>query len=492
VDAAANRRHGGTGLGLAIAAELVKRMGGEIGVASAAGNGSEFWFTLPLGKPAQSQAAAAPPPGVRGAPILVADDNATTRQTLLTQLAAWGLQAESAADGPAALRALARARDAGTPFRLAILDLHMPGVPGTALAEAIGAEPAGRRTRLVLLDSVGCQPASGGSPGNGKLSAAAVASAVRLTKPVRSSELFDCLATLLAEGGGTPLASSLPASESLAARFKSGARSLVAEDNVVNQEVALGMLRKLGLRAEAVGDGAEAVETLKSVPYDLVLMDMQMPEMDGLEATRLIRDPSSAVLHHQIPIVAMTANAMRGAQEQCQAAGMNGYLTKPVTPAALVAALRTWLPPDASSELRSPLAPAPATPAPAVPTAATSSPTAAASDRSIFDRADMLDRLMDEDLVKSILARFLASVPGQIASLRQALEGGDAESTQRQAHSIKGAAANVSAERLRQAALALEQAAKAGELGAAASQLEELQTQFDRAQAAMQTEGDAR
>ena len=491
VDAAANRRHGGTGLGLAIAAELVKRMGGEIGVASTAGSGSEFWFTLPLGKPAQPKAAASPPPGVRGAPILVADDNATTRQTLLTQLAAWGLQAEAVADGPTALRALARARDAGTPFRVAILDLHMPGMHGTALAEAIRAEPAVRQTRLVLLDSVGCRPAGGDSPGNGKLPVAAVAGAARLTKPVRSSELFDCLATLLADAGGAPPAASLPAAGALAVRFKSGARVLVAEDNVVNQEVALGMLRKLGLRAEAVGDGAEAVETLKSVPYDLVLMDMQMPEMDGLEATRLIRDPSSGVLHHQIPIVAMTANAMRGAQEQCQAAGMNGYLTKPVSPQALVAALRTWLPPETAPALDAPPATGPAMPSPAAPAVAASSP-AAAADPSVFDRADMLDRLLDEDLVESILARFLASVPEQIASLRKALASGDAESTQRQAHSIKGAAANVSTERLRQAAWALEQAAKAGDLGTAARQLEELQTQFAWAQAAMQTERGAR
>ena len=270
-----------------------------------------------------------------------------------------------------------------------------------------------------------------------------------------------------------PFASSF-SKAALPAIRKPGARILIAEDNVVNQEVALGILRKLGLRADAVGDGAEALELLKSLPYDLVLMDMQMPEMDGLEATRIIRSPQSAVLNHNVPVVDMTANAMRGDRERCLKAGMNDYITKPVSSQALVEALNTWLPVNVHE-------------APPDVSVSGSSANEPPQEVPVFDRAGLVARMMgDEALSDRILSRFLDSTPQQIESVRQSLNAGNATAAKRTAHALKGAAANVSAEQLRRVAFELEQAANAGNLEAANGHLAELQSQFERLKKAAQ------
>jgi PAS domain S-box-containing protein len=249
---------------------------------------------------------------------------------------------------------------------------------------------------------------------------------------------------------------------------RSGSRILVAEDNSVNQDVALGILRKLGLRADAVGNGAEAIESLKSIPYDLVLMDIQMPVMDGLEATRIIRNPQSTVLNHGIPVVAMTANAMRGDRECCLEVGMNAYVSKPVSPHALVEALNDCLP-SGTPETRSNV------PAGEVPAGKSQ------ADLPVFDRAALLARLMDdESLADRIIARFLESTPELIESLRQSLKLNDAAAARRTAHALKGAAANLGGERLRQAAFEMELAAKAEDLHAATELLAELQASFEQ------------
>jgi CheY-like chemotaxis protein len=257
-----------------------------------------------------------------------------------------------------------------------------------------------------------------------------------------------------------------------------GKRVLVADDNPINQEVALGILRHVGLCADAVADGAEAVSALTASPYDLVLMDMQMPETDGLEATRIIRDPDSAVLNHQIPIIAMTANTMSGQRERCFDAGMNGYVTKPVSPAALFEALSTWLPQDNE----------PLTESPSQALAGIIEQDGAEPDVPVFDRTGLLARLMkDEELAKVVIAQFLKSVPQQIESLRRSLEAADVAALRLVAHSVKGASANVGGERLRQATWELEQAAQAGDLPAAERHLAAVQVQFERLQAAMRS-----
>lgn len=272
--------------------------------------------------------------------ILVVDDNATSRGVLQSQLAAWGVVASEAIDGPTALSALSSALEAGTPFAGALLDLQMPGMNGEELALAIKADDTLKDVRLILMASLTHKVEAR------RLTEIGVGGF--LAKPVRQSDLHDCVTSVL-HGTDVPQAAQSPVARSSITRLRAATvRILLAEDNVVNQHVAQGMLKKLGLHADAVANGAEAVAALTMIPYDLVLMDCMMPEMDGYEATRQIRSLSSGVLNHDIPVIAMTANAMLGDRQRCLAAGMNDYVSKPVDAKALAAAIDRWLPPDST------------------------------------------------------------------------------------------------------------------------------------------------
>ena len=270
----------------------------------------------------------------------------------------------------------------------------------------------------------------------------------------------------------------------------SNARILVAEDNITNQQVAMGILKKLGLRADAVANGAEVIDAIKNLPYNLILMDVQMPVMDGLEATRRIRemetkraalsgtttDPSSK--RSYIPIIAMTAHAMQGDREKCLAAGMNDYLSKPVSPQALVENLKKWLP-NASQEDQSI--------ARSIDIKQLQVKESSDTDLPVWNKSKLFERLMDdEELVTVILEGFLSDIPKQILALKGYLESGDTSGTERQAHTIKGASANISAERLRAAAFEVEKAARANNSAAMGMLIQELETQFDRLKECMQ------
>ncbi len=460
VDASTTRHYGGTGLGLAISKQLAHLMGGKIGVTSVVGQGSEFWFTARFARQEGPITSALQSASLEGTHMLVVDDNATNREMVMTQLRAWGVRMEEAPDGPAALLALHKAFDAHDPFNVAVLDMQMPGMDGVALARTIKDDPRLKDIYLILLTSMG-QRGDDGMTEKAGFSAC-------LTKPVRQSDLIDCLSVVLA-GKNAWQAVWFNARRTTREARSGTARILLAEDNITNQQVAQGILKKLGLRADAVANGSEAIHALETLPYDLVLMDLQMPVMDGLEATRRIRDPRSAIRNRQMPIIAMTAHALQGDRDRCLEAGMNDYITKPVSPKAIARVLERWLPGE--KDLGAFL------------------PRASNLDSSVhvFDKNGMMSRLMnDENLAKGIMAIFLDDIPRRIAALKTHLDAGVAAGAESQAHAIRGASLNVGGKALCAAAVEIESAAKAGDLAGVAARMPELSTQFDRLKAEME------
>ncbi|MCF8075346.1 MAG: response regulator [Desulfotignum sp.] len=468
VDTSTTRQYGGTGLGLAISRELAEKMDGTIGVRSEPGKGSEFWFTVWLTRqPLRAQENTEKPADLKNIRVLIVDDNATNREILTAQMDSWQMRVSDVADGPSALEALDRALTEKDPYRVAVIDMQMPKMDGEDLGRTMMSDERLRQTRMILLTSLGVR---GDTRRLEQIGFDAF-----LTKPARPMELQTALCRILTSPGQGM-------SESQAVTTRHNVREirhlfagrhfciLLAEDNITNQLVALGILEKLSLHADAVANGQEAIKALQSLTNDLILMDVQMPVMDGLEATRQIRRHRSERFNRNIPIIAMTAHAMDGDRDRCLDAGMNGYISKPIDPMSLAEELEKWLLKDPGEAGKNS----------GLPKMDQSSHDVNRQNPArIFDRPALLKQLMnDADLTKTIIVGFLDDMPKQIRALKSFVKNGQAEQAGAQAHKIKGAAGNVTAQRFQETARAMETAGKAGDMDSLQRLLPELEQRF--------------
>ena len=427
-------------------------MGGEVGITSTVGVGSEFWFTINMGV-----GKALPVRSVihklAGLSVLIVDDNLTNLDVLSSQLRAQHIKVTAASSGKEALTCMRKASSEGTPFPVAILDMLMPNMDGKELSQMIAADETLNSTKLILLSSSVRR-------GDSKQALASGFSAF-LAKPVRQSDLYDTLATVYF-GEDVALEESETADQ-IEDTTDNGRSILLVEDNLTNQLVAKSIARKLGYQIEIANNGQEAIDILSADPYDLVLMDIQMPILDGYQTTAVIRDPSSSVQNHKIPIVAMTAHAMQGDRDKCLDAGMDDYLTKPIRPQELSDSLSRWLPVNEHIE-------------------STTDDTIV-----IFDYEELRNRLMeDDDLVKEVVTSYLGDLPQQIDELESCIAAGNAENILDQAHKIKGSSSNVGGIALSNVAHDMEQLAKSGQLSQISELLAQLKAQEIQLRSAME------
>ena len=487
VDASTTRQFGGTGLGLAISRQLVELMGGSIGVESQPGRGSSFWFRVPFSKaPAESatrELATREPATaeLRGLRALVVDDNGTNREILFRQLSAWGLRVEIACEGASALEVLRREAAAGKPVEIALIDFHMPTMDGLELARQVRLDERLKSTPLVMLTSMATPLSSAEADPLGIAGA--------LTKPVRQTQLLEIIQNVAAARKAHQAKQNRPISPaSLSAprvsRASGGdrpstaktarrarARLLLAEDNEINREVALEVLACAGFECAVARTGREAIELLVAQPYDVVLMDCQMPEMDGLAATREIRrleiDGSLCERNYRVPIIAVTANAIAGDRELCEQAGMDGYITKPIDSANLIDLLDSVLNvcKDGPNASEPPIA----------------APDSTMPEESPFDLDDLAYRCLgNQDLMCRIFKKLADRLPTDVEHLDELISHNEFAEAVGHAHALRGSAANLSARRLHKLAGELEAACGKADLAESQRRLRTVESEVNR------------
>jgi len=467
-DASTTRRYGGTGLGLAICGRLVSIMGGEIGIRSEPGRGSTFWFTIRVSRggavAADSRPASASLVGVR---TLIVDDSPSIREGLTQQLERWGMDAAAVADGDMALDALRSATAEGRPYELTLIDMHMSEKGGLELGRRIKDDSGIAPTHLVLLAAIGTR-------GQARAAQEAGFDAF-LTKPLRQSALYDCLIAVLdrsAGGTGEPASTTLITRHTLAeARLNRRPRILVADDHEINRAVTVGILERLGYRADVVTNGREAVEAVGRTRYGAVLMDCQMPLMDGYEAARAIRRQEPVA--HRLPIIALTADDSEASRDRCVAAGMDDFVPKPLNRDQLGNALHRWVPDSATiGHVERESEGGAGTPSTMGPQALL----------TLAPLASLVDG--DREKLRRYLDLFASSTTTLVTQIAAASQDRDRETLGRLAHSLKGTCGSVGAGEMAALADALGVAADLSDWAGVAEHCRELESCFTRTKAA--------
>ena len=457
-DSSTTRKYGGTGLGLAISSRLVRMMDGRIWVESEEGRGSKFQFTARFRKikTASPEVVPARPEELVGLPVLIVDDNRTNRRILTEMTANWGMQACTAENGPSALAALKEAQARHRAIRLAIIDANMPGMDGFELAEQVKKDPLLTRAIIMMLTSSGWH--------GDAARCRQVGISAYLLKPISKSELLLAIRKLL---GHAPQSTAAEAAAGKAAKPQLGLRILVAEDNAVNQALIMRVLEKMGNTAVLAKNGREAVETWEKEKFDLIFMDVQMPELDGFGATAAIREKEEATGEH-VPIIAMTAHALKGDRERCLGMGMDGYISKPVNFAEVRETLERVSEQGQTEE-------------------ATLAENKAILAKEIWDAEAALARVDgDRELLRDVIEIFRQEDPKLLEKLEAALAAGDLEAVQHAAHSIKGEVSYFAAPKAAEAAKTIEYGARDHDLAKCKATLPELQKRLGELSAALQ------
>lgn len=472
-----SRRFGGTGLGLSIASRLSELMGGEMGMISIPGSGSTFTFTAPLMKHAPGDGDADPqehPQNMLGRRVLVVDDSPTNRSILEHQLASWGIHSAAAEDGPRALQMLREAAEAQEHYDLAILDMHMPGMDGITLARVITADPTHEGTRLLLLTSIG--------ESLGEQASQAGISAY-LTKPVRQTQLLESLTQVMTARdakGETAKSSSAknagwnqPLQEGSGERAPYAGRILLVEDNLINQQVASAMLRNLGYTVETAANGRLAVEAATRHSFDAVLMDIQMPELDGYAATAQMRRMETESGKDRLPVIALTANAMAEDRDQALAAGMDDHLPKPIHQKQLQLALSRWV----------------GSPAGGVPDlTAAAERTSSPLDRGILEALRALDQPGGNEVFAELVGMFLEDAPAQIEKIGQAITQNDHTAAVQLAHALQGSSGSMGALHLSKLAGQVQELSRTRDYPQLSQRLRLLEIEFEAVKGSLEKE----